>query len=94
MNQDMALGQFNTGGQVIGIIGGTVHETVSRQVTINCTLLPIFCVSQGDEEKFCQFAKTEELIWWLRIMPLFQERVNYFGVGEKKISHSHNSLVR
>ena len=94
MNQDMALGQFNTRGQVIGLIGGAVHGTVGRQVTINCTLLPIFYVSQGDEEKFCQFAKTEELIWWWRIMPLFQERVNYFGIGEKKISHSHNSLVR
>ncbi|WP_190945739.1 hypothetical protein [Nostoc flagelliforme] len=71
MNQDMALGQFNTGGQVIGIIGRAVHGTVGRQVTINCTLLPIFYVSQGDEEKFCQFAKTEELIRVLRIMPLF-----------------------
>ncbi|WP_223277985.1 S8 family peptidase [Nostoc sp. 'Peltigera membranacea cyanobiont' 232] len=66
-----ALGQFNTGGQVIGVIGGAVHGTVGRLVTINCTLLPIFYVSQGDKEKFCQFAKTEELIWWWRIMPLF-----------------------
>ncbi|MDZ7954089.1 hypothetical protein [Nostoc sp. DedQUE09] len=64
MNQDMALGQFNTGGQVIGVIGGAVHGTVARLMTINCTLLPIFYASQGDGEKFCQFAKTEELIWW------------------------------
>ncbi len=94
MNQDMALGQFNTGGQVIGIIAGAVHGTVGRLVTINCTLLPIFYVSQGDEEKFCQFAKTEGLIRVLRIMPLLQQRVNYFGISEKKISDSHNSLVR
>ncbi|MEH1796054.1 S8 family peptidase, partial [Nostoc sp.] len=32
-----ALGQFNTGGQVIGVIGGAVHGTVGRLVTINCT---------------------------------------------------------
>ena len=59
MNQNMALGQFNTVGQVIRVIGGAVHGAVDMQVTINCTLLPIFYVSQGDEEKFCQFAKTE-----------------------------------
>ncbi|MBG1266653.1 hypothetical protein F8S12_39245 [Nostoc sp. WHI] len=71
MNQDMVFCQFNTGGQVIGVIAGAVHGTVGRLVTINCTLLPIFYVSQGDEEKFCQFAKTEGLIRVLRIMPLF-----------------------